>query len=108
MVSGSTPSVLESSKPMFPSQLFITPEAIAVTVLMLIRPDRDTSADANGTFIPASRAFWMHHRGETGRQTVWEYFHEQPEFRDLAMRWTMQAMDVEHQWDIRLVCTLAA
>lgn len=93
---------------MFPSQLFITPEAIAVTVLMLIRPDRDTSADANGTFIPASRAFWMHHRGETGRQTVWEYFHEQPEFRDLAMRWTMQAMDVEHQWDIRLVCTLAA
>lgn len=94
----------------FPSQLFIASETIAATVLMLIHPDTHTSRgiiasadsdagagigiqDANGTFIPASKAFGR--AVEISGDRV--YFREQPEFCDLDMRRVMQATDVENQ-----------
>lgn len=94
----------------FPSQLFIAPETIAATVLMLIRPTQkhattgtnadsdshshsDGMQDAEGTFIPASQAFGRTVEISGDRL----YFREQPGFCDLDMRRTMQATVVENQ-----------
>lgn len=111
---GVVPTNLVDSKgwATFPSQLFIAPETIAATVLMLIRPtqkhattgasagadsDSDSNSlgmqDAEGTFIPASQAFGRTVEISGDRL----YFREQPDFCDLDMRRTMQATVVENQ-----------